>query len=139
MTASVAQTKSKRGFTLLEIILAGVILCGAVLTLGAISTGSLSATRLNRQYEAATSLADKQLTLIDYIGVEEFIESGKNQGVFKGQQPQYRWQVQTESTGIDALYQIKVIVSWTENSRSYSVSADTMLNGKGNTVTAVQK
>jgi len=45
MTASVTQTKSKRGFTLLEIILAGVILCGAVLTLGAISTGSLNSTR----------------------------------------------------------------------------------------------
>jgi len=84
-------------------------------------------------------LADKQLTLIDYIGVEEFIESGKNQGIFKGLQPQYRWQVQTESTGIDALYRIKLIVSWTENSRSHNVSADTMLNGKGNTMTSVQK
>jgi prepilin-type N-terminal cleavage/methylation domain-containing protein len=139
MTASVTQTKSKRGFTLLEIIVASVILCGAVLTLGAISTGSLNATRLNRQYEVAASLADKQLTMIDYIGVEEFIQSGKNQGLFKGLQPQYHWQVQTESTGIDALYRIKVIVSWTENSRSYNLSTDTMLNGKGSTVTTVQK
>jgi len=48
------------GFTLVETITASVILCGAVLAVGAISTRSLGETRLNRQYEVAAALADRQ-------------------------------------------------------------------------------
>jgi hypothetical protein len=33
----------------------------------------LRGTRLNRQYETAATLLDRQLTMIDYLGVEEFI------------------------------------------------------------------
>ncbi|MHC4485650.1 MAG: type IV pilus modification PilV family protein [Planctomycetota bacterium] len=68
--------RNNRGFTLVETVAASAILCGAVLTVGAISTRSLSGTRLNRRYEMATALIDKQLSLIDYVGIDEFIELG---------------------------------------------------------------
>lgn len=118
------------GFTLVETMVASVILCGAVLALGAISTRCLSETRLNRQYEVASALLDKQLTMIDYFGIEEFIELGQMEGEFEDVAGYY-WKVVTVSQGIDNLYQVNITVSWVERNRLRSVSVDTMLNGKG--------
>lgn len=123
--------KIEKGFTLIETIVASIILCGAVLVLGAISTQSLTGTRLNRQYETAAACANRQLTLIDYIGVEDFIESGLMEGEFEEFEPGYHWEVVTESLDIDNLYEVNITVSWFERNRPYSVSVDTMLNGRG--------
>ncbi len=120
--------KERKGFTLVETILAGVILCGAVLALTAISTRSLSETKLNRQYERALAAADRQLTMIDYIGVEDFMESGQTEGKFEDSTQQYQWRAEIVSRDIDNLYMVKVEVSWDFRGQSYNVSIDTMLN-----------
>ncbi len=62
--------KNARGFTLVEVIAASIILCGVVMIAGAIGTRSLVGARLDRRYEAAASLADKQLSLIEYVGID---------------------------------------------------------------------
>jgi len=120
---------NRKGFTLIEAAVASTILCGAVLTVGAITTSSLSGTRLNRQYEAALSLIDKQLSLIDFIGIDEFIELGKMEGDFEELEPSYHWVVATEYQDIDSLYLVTITVSWLERNRLYSIYADTMLDG----------
>ena len=120
--------KNKRGFSLIETLVASAILSGAVLTLGAISTMSVSGTRLNRRYETAASLLDKQLSLIDFIGIDEFIEIGQMEGVFP-EYPDYHWEVVTEYQDIDSLYLVTITVSWIDGNRPYSISADTMLDG----------
>lgn len=119
----------KKGFTLVESAVASTILCGAVLTVGAISTNSLRGVRLNRQYEIAASLIDKQLSLIDYVGIDEFIELGQVEGDFEDIEPGYHWEVATEYQDIDSLYLVTIIVSWVDHGRLYSISVDTMLNG----------
>lgn len=121
--------RNKRGFTLVETIAASTILCGAVLMVGAISTRSLSRTRLNRQYEVAVSLIDKQLSLIDYAGIDEFIELGRLEGEFEDFEPGYHWEVVTQYQNIDSLYLVNITVSWVERNRLRSVSVDTMLDG----------
>jgi len=130
----VGAKEDKRGFTLVETIAASVILCLAVLALSAGSTRSLSQTRLNRQYETAAALADRQLTWIDYIGVEDFIESGQTEGEFEEYEPGYHWKVVSEYREIDNLYLIKMTVSWFERNRLYSISVDTMFNGTGDII-----
>ena len=124
------QTKiNKKGFSLIETLVASAILSGAVLTVGAISTSSLSGTRLNRQYEVAASLIDKQLSLIDYVGIDEFVELGQMEGVFEEIEPEYHWEVATEYQDIDSLYLVTITVSWVDGRRPYSLSVDTMLDG----------
>jgi prepilin-type N-terminal cleavage/methylation domain-containing protein len=120
---------NKKGFSLIETLVASAILSGAVLTLGAISTMSLSGTRLNRQYEMALSLIDKQLSLIDYVGIDEFVELGQMEGVFEEIEPEYYWEVATEYQDIDSLYLVTITVSWVDGNRPYSLSVDTMLDG----------
>ena len=102
-----------------------------VLTFGALSSRALSETRLNRNYEAALLLADKQLTLVDYMGVESFVEMGRSDGTFKGPDQVYYWQIKTGSLDIDNLYTVRVTESWSYRNRPYSVSLDTRINGLG--------
>ena len=125
----IRKTKNKKGFSLIETLVASAILSGAVLTLGAISTMSVSGTRLNRRYEMAASLLDKQLNMIDYIGIDEFIDIGQLEGDFEGYEPPYRWEVVTEYQEIDSLYLVTITVSWVDGNRPYSISVDTMLDG----------
>ena len=121
--------RNKRGFTLVEMIAASSILSGAVLVLVAITTRSMTGTRLNRQYETAASIIEKQLSLLDYVGIDEFIELGRADGVVEDLEPGYHWEVTTEYQGIDSLYLVTITVTWIERNRPYSVSVQTRLNG----------
>ena len=119
------------GFNLVEALVATMILSGAVLTLGAIGTNALSGTRLHRHYEMAAALVDKQLSLIDYMGIDAFIEAGQTEGIVEELEPAYHWSVTTEYQGVDSLYLVTIVVSWLEGVRPYSVTAQTMLDGTG--------
>ncbi|HUT31798.1 MAG TPA: hypothetical protein VMX13_18565 [Sedimentisphaerales bacterium] len=126
-----ARLQDKAGFTLVEALLGAAILAGAVLVLVAGVTRALGGTRLNRQRELAASLLDRQLSMIDYIGIEEFMELGRMEGEFDEYEGRYRWKVVTEAQDIGFLYKVNITVSWVEGNRPYSVSVDTMLNGRG--------
>jgi prepilin-type N-terminal cleavage/methylation domain-containing protein len=124
-----AKTKTK-GFTLVEVVASSIILCGAVMIVGAISTQALTGTHLNRRYEAAASLVDKQLSLIDYIGIDEIVEMGQSEGENDDSGYVYNWKIDTEYQEIDSLYLVTLTVSWVDRNRPYSISVDTMLNGE---------
>jgi Tfp pilus assembly protein PilV len=128
---------NKRGFNLVETVVASAILSGTVLTVGAISTRALTGTRLNRQYEIATLLIDKQLNLIDYIGIDEFVNLGQTEGVNEDFEPGYQWQVSAEYQGVDSLYLVTITVTWVERSRPYGLLVQTMFNGKSTYVESV--
>jgi hypothetical protein len=119
----------QRGFNLVETLAASMILSATVLTLGAISTNALTSTRLHRHYESAASVIDMQLTLIDQVGIDQFIEAGQMEGVNDQFEPGYQWVVTTEYTGTDNVYAVKIIVTWLEGKRPYSVTAQTLLDG----------
>ena len=121
----------RKGFTLIEMILAGVLLSLAVLTLGSACTRFLNGTQLNREYEAALSVADRQLVLINYIGVEVFIEAGVTEGEIEDSQPVYRWSADCQQQDVGNLYKVSVTVSWVSRNRSHSVTVDTLTNGTG--------
>jgi Tfp pilus assembly protein PilV len=117
------------GFNLVEALVATMILSGAVLTLGAIGTNALSSTRLHRHYEVAASVIDKQLSLIDYMGIDAFLQAGQTEGIEEDFEPPYQWTVATEYQGTDDLYLVTITVTWLEGIRPYSVTAQTMLDG----------
>ena len=128
--------RNKRAFTLVEMVTASSILSGAVLILVAITTRSMTNTRLNRQYEIAASIIERQLSLLDYVGIDEFIELGRADGVVEDFEPGYHWEATTEYQGIDSLYLVTITVTWIERNRPYSVSVQTRLNGMSTYVEA---
>jgi hypothetical protein len=122
------------GFNLVEALVASVILSGAVLTLGAISSNALRDVALNRHHEVAASVAERQFSLIDYVGIDQFIEQGQTEGFYEDMEPGYHWRVATEYQGIDGLYLVTVVVTWAEGRRPRQLIAQTMLNGAPLTV-----
>ena len=124
-----AKTKTK-GFTLVEVVASSIILCGAVMIVGAIGTQALTGTHLNRRYEMAASIVDKQLSLIDYIGIDSIVEMGQLDGDYEDSNYTYSWKIDTEYQEIDSLYLVTLTVSWTDRNRPYSISVDTMLDGE---------
>lgn len=121
--------RDNRGFTLIETMVAGTILSATVLVVITISTMSLRGTRLNRQYEVAASLIDKQLAMIDFVGIDEFVDIGQMEGSFEEIEPGYHWEIVTEYQEIDALYLVTITVRWIDLNRLYSLTVDTMLDG----------
>src|SRR4030066_232371 len=97
-----AKVKTK-GFTLVEVVASSIILCGAVMIVGAIGTQALTGTHLNRRYEAAASLVDKQLNLIDYIGIDSLVEMGQLDGEYEDSGYIYNWKIDTEYQAVDRL------------------------------------
>ena len=127
----------RRAFSLIETIVAAVLLSGGVVAISAISTKSFRGVKLNRENELAWDLLDKQLTLIDFMGIDAFVESGETTGLFEGeggQDPTHYWDVQVTPLEIDYLYTVNIIVGWGEGSRLREISLTTMFNGQGLTV-----
>jgi len=121
--------RKAKGFTLVEVIAASVILCGAVMLVGRVGTQAMTGTKLNRRYEMACSVVDRQLTLIDYVGIDAFIEGGETEGQSDDLGYTFNWQVETEYLELDSLYLVKITVSWLEGVRPYSITVETMFDG----------
>jgi prepilin-type N-terminal cleavage/methylation domain-containing protein len=121
--------KNTKGFTLVEVITAAIILCGVAMIAGAIGTRALVGTRLNRGYETAALLADKQLTLIEYVGIDSVVETGGLDGDVEEAGDSYHWDIALEYQEIDSLYLVTITVTWVEANRPYSLVVDTMFDG----------
>ena len=123
--------KQRKGFTLAEMVIASVILCGAVIAVSAISTRSLAGSKLNKEYESAWHFLDRQLTLMDHMGINEFVEQGVMEGQIEDTEPKFNWKVEVLQLEFDNLWQVDITVWWDSQDRRRNVSAGTMLNGQG--------
>ena len=124
---------AKKGFSLIEMLVASLLLSAAVVVLCAISTRSMTGVRLNRQYEMAWDLLDKQLTMIDYMGIDEFLELRQMSGRFNLQgvgRTVYKWEAAVNEGDLDNVYIVSISVSWDYASKQGRVSASTILNGQ---------
>jgi type II secretory pathway pseudopilin PulG len=123
------------GFNLVETLVATMILSGSVLALATISTNALTDTTRNRHYEQAAAIIDEQLSMIDYVGIDQLVKLEQTEGDNEDFGFAYHWKVSTEYEGTDNLYIVTITVTWVEGSRPYSVSAQTMLDGTSMTAT----
>ncbi len=125
------RTTIEAGFSLVEMLVAGVILSASVVTVGAISTRSLDATRSNRQVEQAVALIDRLLRIIDDTGIDAFLEKGQTEGYEEDIKPGYQWRVTTQYLEVDQLYRVTVTVTWRDRGRVRQMAVDTEVNGTG--------
>ena len=125
--------RNNKGFSLIEMIVASVILSLAVVAVCAVSTKSMTAVRSNRDYEEAWDLIDRQLTLIDYAGIEEFINQGQMSGHFSDgeNEAKHYWSAKCEEGEYDYLYNLELTVMWGPENAPSIISVQTVLNGTG--------
>ena len=124
----------RSGFSVVEMLVAAVLLSGAVVTLCAVSSRSLRAVKTNREYELAWEVLERQLSLIDYMGIDEFIEMGEFEGQFGNEEAGavvYYWQAELEQGLADNLYRVDMTVNWDPEGSRGKISAATVFNGTG--------
>lgn len=127
------KSKNNKGFSLIEMIVASIVLSLAVVSICAVSTKSMTSVRSNRDYEVAWDLLDRQLTIIEYTGIEEFINEGQMTGQFgegEGEGTHY-WSAKCAEGEYDYLYNLELSISWGADNAMRSISVSTMLNGTG--------
>ena len=102
--------RKAKGFSLVEMIAASVILSGGVVAICALNTSSFTSVRANRQRENAWAVLDRQLTIIDYMGLDEFM----NLRQFTGQigpteqdSTLYNWSTEFSEGMNDNLYRLQ--------------------------------
>ena len=127
------KSNNRKGFSLIEMIVASIVLSLAVVSVCAVSTKSMAAVKSNRDYEVAWDLLDRQFTIIDYMGIEEFIEEEQLSGQFEGSEDEivHYWTAEYEEGEYDNLYNLDITISWGASNRLRSISASTILNGSG--------
>ena len=121
---------TRHGLSLVETLVAGVILSATVVTVSALSSKCMFGTGTNRAYELAASMIDRQMTLIDSVGIDAFMEAGQTQGEFGEIAPDYGWTLFAEPLGIDNLQEVTLTVFWSAGGGVKSLSATTRLNGQ---------
>jgi hypothetical protein len=123
-----------RGFSLIETLVAAMLLSGGVVAICSLSGRSMTSVRVNREYETGWDVLDRQLTVIDYIGVEEFLQIGQMSGQFGSSEDGggYQWAVEIEEEEIQGIYRVDITVSWVDGKKNREVSAATVLGGSEN-------
>lgn len=116
----------KRGFTLVEIVVAAMILSAASITIGAICNKCIRSVKVSKEYEIAWNVLDKQLSTIDYVGLSTYIESDRMAGQIEEDETVYNWQMQVTDHDILGLYKVDMVISWEIAKKPHSVSASTM-------------
>ena len=124
--------KNAKGFSLVEMVAASIILSGGVVALCTLNTSSFTAVRANRQLETAWAMLDRQLTVIDYMGMDEFLELKQFSGQIgptESNSTIYYWNAELTEGTSDNLYTIELSISWGPKGRMRTISAATVLNG----------
>lgn len=124
-----AGKRNLKSFTLIETIAATLLLSLSVITLAGIGVHSLGTARSIVVYEKAWELADRQLTIVDYIGVGNYILNGPMEGTFEGDGMAFTWNLAFSETTLDSLYDVTVTVGWPENRGYKKIQAQTRLSG----------
>ena len=118
------------GFTLVEVLVAGVIL--------ALSAGALSLTvaqnmrslSLARDYQRSAELLDRTFTKIDLIGPARLLYEGPREGHFAKPYDRFAWQVKEIESRLEGnLYEVTVRILWeTPGGKPQFIEAQTLLN-----------
>ncbi len=95
----------KKGFTLIETLIAMILLAGALIVLGSSWSGSLTAIRKSRSLTTLSLLLQKKITEYEIKYSEK---KGSNipeeeEGDFGDDFPNYRWKMQSKAIGVPDL------------------------------------
>lgn len=118
-----------KGFSLIEVLVAAGLLATATVTICALGAKSLSSLRIHQEYEKAWDMLDRQMVLLDQIGIQALISNPNLSGIISDQQSamQWRWQAVLEPLEIEQLYSLTMTLEWVSENRVRRIQCDTRL------------
>ena len=110
--------RRRRGFTLVEMVVATVLLAlGVVGALACISSATRS-TSISSEYTTAAFLAQQKFAELE--AQPDQIQGGEQNGDFGEAHPTFSWRQQVESTTIASLMRVTLQVEWRSGALSRS-------------------
>jgi len=121
--------KRHGGFTLLEALVATMVLTGALVSLQGIVSRCLYRVRVNEEKERAWQILDRQLTVIDAMGIDSYVQEPLKEGEIEEDEMLFHWRVDTSVESIDCMYEVTITIWWGPEAKPHVISATTKLNG----------
>ncbi len=115
---------SKKGFTLIEIMVALSVLSISLVVLLGLRNRGISLAEKSRHIIEATLLARQKTTEISAQG---FAGLGEEKGDFGDESPQYSWRQTVIQTPVQEIRELLVQIVWKENNREETVDVTTYL------------
>jgi type II secretion system protein I len=116
MTPTLRARRSRRGFTIIEMIIAAILLViGVAGALGAIGASTRTAGYAS-QIQTAALLAQRQLAETA-SQPDSLASGGEQEGTFDDPYSNYHWKQSVEATDFQNLFQVTVTVMWGTNSQ----------------------
>jgi|SRR4051794_34161969 Tfp pilus assembly protein PilV len=100
------------GFTLIEVLVAGIILAMAIGVMGTALARSYAALSDARDDRRAAALLEELLTKVDMIGPARMSSEGPHNGTFDAPDDRFSWKLDIETRPQGHLYQVTVTLSW---------------------------
>lgn len=108
----------RRGFTIVECLLAGVILALFAATIATTVGQAGAAARRGADLRLAAGWLNEVMTRIDLIGPARLSQEGPLQGELDSR---FGWSAAIDQVLIGDLYNVKVTINWSTNGRQTSV------------------
>jgi prepilin-type N-terminal cleavage/methylation domain-containing protein len=119
--------QKNKGFSLIEVLIAAGLLAGATVTVCALGAKSLAAMRVCQEYEKAWDVLDRQMVLLEQIGVANLVNQSNLSGVIDDPQTQWKWRIAIEPLKVEELYALTLTVEWVSEGRVRRIQCDTRL------------
>ena len=118
----------RRGFTLIETLIAGIILALAIAVMGTTVSHSYGTLADARDERRAAALMEELLTKIDLIGPARMASEGPHGGSFDAPDDRFSWSLDISNRPQGHLYQVDVTVSWANGAHQKTIRIQTYLN-----------
>jgi prepilin-type N-terminal cleavage/methylation domain-containing protein len=99
------------GFSLIEVMVAAGLLATVTVTVCTLGAKSLASMRVCQEYEKAWDVLDRQMVLLEQIGVANLASRSNLSGVIDDPQSQiqWKWQMNIELLDVEELYALRFV------------------------------
>ena len=120
----------KRGFTLMEVVIALAIVATALVALLGLSNRCLQVHHKLQNVTTATLLAQQEVNRLEMEAANKTLSFVQSNGRFEAPFEDYRWTTQFEDTPVDAVKMVTVSVSWDKDDSTRAVDITSFLMEK---------